>query len=95
MHIEDLALILHRWPASVPPADTTIAHYVEVAAQYGVPALIRLTQSMPCCISTGDHMCGRGATVGCVTPNINGTWTLMPICERCTGEIAVIEVSSH
>jgi hypothetical protein len=95
MRIEDIALILHRWPQSDAPATTAVAHYVEVAAQHRIAVLISLRESMPCCITTGDQVCGRGATVGCVTPNPEGTWLLMPVCDRCAWEIAIIEESSR
>jgi hypothetical protein len=87
MNVEDIALILNRWPQSDAPATTAVVHYTEVAAQHRVIALISLTASMPCCITPYDRMCGRGATVGCVAPYIDGTWLFLPICDRCAREI--------
>lgn len=94
MRIEDIALILNRWPQSDAPATTAVVHYAEVAAQHRIAVLISLRESMPCCIATSDRPCGRGATVACVTPHPNGTWTMLPICQRCAREIAIIEESA-
>jgi hypothetical protein len=71
-------------------SDSRIAHYIEIARSIGIGTPIALTRSMPCCINTGYRLCGRGATVGSVRPNTNGTWTLMPICEICAREIAAV-----
>jgi hypothetical protein len=87
MRVEDIALILHRWIQHSTPAETAITHYVEVAAQQRVMALLDLRESMPCCMTTCDRMCGRGATIGGVTPSAAGIWILMPICERCAREM--------
>jgi hypothetical protein len=95
MLIEDIALILHRWPQHSIPAHTAIARYHEVAAQHRIAVLISLRESMPCCITIDDRPCGRGATVACVTPHSDGTWLFLPICDRCAQEIAIIEESSH
>jgi hypothetical protein len=75
---------------SKPNGDTLIAHYSEVTCGTGIGAPIALNRSMPCCITKGRRLCGRGATMGGVTPNADGTWTLIPICETCLKEIVAI-----
>ena len=68
-----------------------VAHYIEVAGQQHVATFLRLTQSMPCSIRSGERLCGRGATLGAVIPNPDGTWLLMPICAQCSKAMAVTD----
>jgi hypothetical protein len=73
-----------------PDSDALITHYSEITRDSGIGTPIALSRSLPCCITKGRHVCGRGATVGSVTPNADGTWTLIPICEICLKEIVEI-----
>jgi hypothetical protein len=68
-----------------------IEHYIEVAGHRYVATSLTLAQSMPCSIILGDCLCGRGATVGGVIPNPDGTWLLMPVCAQCCREIAILD----
>jgi hypothetical protein len=68
-----------------------IEHYIEVAGHQHVAAFLNLTQSMPCSILSGDRLCGRGATVGAVIPNPDGTWLLIPMCAQCSKEMAITD----
>ena len=67
------------------PTRAAIGHAAHVAT------FLNLTQSMPCSIRSGDRLCGRGATLGAVIPNPDGTWLLMPICAQCSKAIAVTD----
>lgn len=72
-------------------ADEPIDHYIEVAGQQRRASFLKLAQSMPCSIISGDRLCGRGATIGGVVPNPDGTWLLMPICTHCKQALAATD----
>src|SRR3954471_24470008 len=63
-------------PNSHVSENKPIEHYIEVAGHRYMATFLTLTQSMPCSIIVGDWLCGRGATLGGVIPNPDGTWLL-------------------
>jgi len=71
--------------------EAPVEDFSEVAGQQHVATFLRLTQSMPCSIRSGERLCGRGATLGAVIPNPDGTWLLMPICAQCSKAMAVTD----
>jgi hypothetical protein len=78
-------------PNSHVSGNKPIEHYIEVAGHRYIATFLTLTQSMPCSIIVGDWLCGRGATLGGVIPNPDGTWLLMPICAQCSREMAILD----
>jgi hypothetical protein len=69
--------------------DDPITHYRELARDARLGVTMALTRSLPCCLSSGGRLCGRGATVGYMVPQANGTWIVMPICETCVRAMVV------
>lgn len=86
---------MERWMHDEPRPQVPIARYLEITRDARLGVTMALTRSMPCCTSSGERLCGRGATLGYVVPEANGTWILMPVCDRCLDVLAVAYAASQ